>query len=310
MSSGGRFLRRALWILAALLSATPAFAADPLAICLDENVPLYSRHDKGGSSGFFVALSEAIAARLGRSLKIQWFETKLDADSSSTLEANALLSDRRCMLVGGYPLVESALGKPGTDTARLPDFAGATPVDRHRRVALGTLVLSRAYLYAPMTVVLGPTRHQAVKSLGDLDGLKLGIEASTLGDVVLMLYKNGRHIDHLMHVAPGRDELLPRLERGEFEATLVDLRRFDAYRVQHPDSKITPTGFFYRAGINMGYVGLASEMTLINQVNAVIDDMLAQNEMARLAAKIGLTYVPPHQPEISPELTLRDLRED
>jgi ABC-type amino acid transport substrate-binding protein len=192
----------------------------------------------------------------------------------------------------------------------MPDFEGATTADRRRRVELGTLVPSRAYLYAPITVVLGPGRHKPVDSLADLDGLKLGIEASTLGDAVLMLYKDGRYVDRLTHFIPGRDELLPRLERGEFDATLVDLRRFDAYRVEHPESKITPTGYYYSWGVNMGYVGLASDMALIERVNAVINDMLAKNEMAPLAAKVGLTYVSPHQPEISNELTLRDLRED
>ena len=52
------------------------------------------------------------------------------------------------------------------------------------------------------------------------DGLKLGIEASTMGDAVLMLYKDGRLVDRITHIRPGLDELLPRLEGGEFEATL------------------------------------------------------------------------------------------
>jgi len=295
--------------LAAIVTA-PARAAEVLSVCLDENIPLYSLHEKRESSGLSVLLSEAIAERLGRPLRIQWFETKLDPDDSRTLAANALLSDGRCTLVGNYPLTRGTLGKPGAPTARMPDFDGATAGDRRRRVELGTLVPSRAFLYAPLTIVLAPGRQKTVTELGDLDGLKLGIEASTFGDAVLMLYKNGRYVDRITHFIPGRDELLPRLEQGEFDATLVDLRRFDAYRVRHPESKITPTGYYYRAGINMGYVGLASDMALIDQVNRVIVDMQAKNEIASLAAKVGLTYVPPRQPEISDEITLRDLREE
>ena len=301
--------------LSAAIAATAVFphavrAADVLSICLDENIPLYSLHEKRESGGFFVLLSEAIAERLGRTLKIQWFETKLDPDDSRTLAANALLSDGRCALVGSYPLTRATLGKPGAPTARMPDFDGATAADRRRRVDLGTLVPSRAVLYAPLTVVLAPGKDKAVKGLDDLDGLKLGIEASTFGDAILMLYKNGRYVDRVTHFIPGRDELLPRLERGEFDATLVDLRRFDGYRVQHPDSKIAPTGYYYRAGLNMGYVGLASDMALIDRVNRVIAEMISRNEVAPLAAKVGLTYVPPRQPEITEEVTLRDLREE
>jgi hypothetical protein len=308
-------IRRRLAALTAAIAAAAAFphpvrSADVLSVCLDENIPLYSLHEKRESGGFFVLLSEAIAARLGRTLKIQWFETKLDPDDSRTLAANALLSDGRCALVGNYPLTRATLGKPGAPTARMPDFDGATAADRRRRVELGTLVPSRALLYAPLTVVLAPGKDKAVKGLDDLDGLKLGIEASTFGDAILMLYRNGRYVDRVTHFLPGRDELLPRLERGEFEATLVDLRRFDAYRAQHPDSKITLTGYYYRAGLNMGYVGLATDMALIDQVNALIADMMAKNEVAPLAARVGLTYVPPRQPEIGDEVTLRDLREE
>jgi hypothetical protein len=297
-------------IAAGVVLTTAARAAEVLSVCLDENIPLYSVHEKRESSGFSVLLSEAIAARLGRPLRIQWFETKLDPDDSRTLAANALLSDDRCSLVGNYPLTRGTLGKPGAPTARMPDFDGATAGDRRRRVELGTLVPSRAFLYAPLTVVLGPGQQKPVRGLDDLDGLRLGIEASTFGDAILMLYKSGRYVDRITHFIPGRSELLPRLEQGEFDATLVDLRRFDAYRVQHPGSKITPTGYYYRAGINMGYVGLASDMALIDQVNVVIADMLTKNEIAPLAAKVGLTYVPPRQPEISDEITLRDLREE
>lgn len=308
----GRRLSSAMIFPAALLIAppAPAMGAETITVCLDENIPLYSWHDKGQSSGFVVSLSQAIAERLGQKLKIQWFETKIDPDSSHTLLVNALLSDARCALVGSHPLMRGTLGKPGAPSARMPDFDGATSADRRRRVDLGTLVPSRAYLYAPITVVLGPGRHKPVNSLADLDGLKLGIEASTLGDAILMLYKNGRYVDRLTHFIPGRDELLPRLEQGEVDATLIDLRRFDAYRLMHPDSKITPTGYYYRWGVNMGYVGLSTDAALIERVNAIIEGMQASNEMAPLAVKAGLTYLPPRQPEISDELTLRDLREE
>ena len=86
---------------------------------------------------------------------MQWFESKLDEDTSTRIEANALLSDGRCDLLGGYPLVKDELGKPGLETARLPGFAGAGAADRRRRVTLGTLAATKPYHFAALTVVLG-----------------------------------------------------------------------------------------------------------------------------------------------------------
>ncbi|MGY4349949.1 ABC-type amino acid transport substrate-binding protein [Bradyrhizobium sp. GM7.3] len=161
-------------------------------------------HHKGKpGSGFDVLLAQAIADRLGRPLTIQWFESKLDEDSSPQLEANALLSDGRCSLVGGYALTTDSLVKPGMKTARLPDFAGATRDDRRRRVALGVLAPSQPYVYSPMTVVLGPkARGRNIGDIGDLAGLRLVIESGSLGDAILMTFDKGRLIDDITHLVP------------------------------------------------------------------------------------------------------------
>jgi len=97
----------AIAVGAALLianSAIPATAEQVLKVCLDEDLPPLSAHHRGApDSGFDVALAETIAKRFGRPLEIQWFESKLDEDSSPALEANALLSDGRCALVAAMP---------------------------------------------------------------------------------------------------------------------------------------------------------------------------------------------------------------
>jgi hypothetical protein len=116
--------------LAAIFSGlqTAAHAADDsLKVCLDEGRPPFSSHQRGKpATGFDVTLAQGIADRLGRPLKIQWFESKLDEESSPQLEANALLSDGRCSLVGGYALTRDSLVVPAVKTAKLPDFEGAT----------------------------------------------------------------------------------------------------------------------------------------------------------------------------------------
>jgi ABC-type amino acid transport substrate-binding protein len=292
------------------IAAIPAVAGgDVLRVCLDEDLPPLSVHHRGKpASGFDVALAQAIAEKLGRSLEIQWFESKLDEDSSPALETNALLSDRRCSLVGGYALTTDSLVVPGLKTAKLPDFEGATGPDHRRRVPLGVLTPSDPYVYSALTVVLGPKaadRH--ITAIGDLAGLRIGIESGTLADALLMTFDKGRLIDNVTHLVPTRDDLLGTLERGELDATLVDMRRLDAYRATHPDTKLTASGYFYPIGVNRGYVGLASDPALLAEVNKVLSALQADGTVARLAEAAGVSFLPPREPVILGDAMMKAL---
>jgi ABC-type amino acid transport substrate-binding protein len=299
-------VRGAFAVIRALLAATllagspqPAAAAEEaLRICLDEDLPPLSTHYRGKpDSGFDVALAQAIAKELGRPLVIQWFESKLDEDSSPALEANALLSDGRCALVGSYAFTRDSLVVPGVRTAKLPDFDGATIADRRRRVPLGVLSPSRPYIYSALTIVLGEkARDRHIAGIGDLAGLRIAIESGTLGDAILMNFGNGRLIDDITHLVPGRSDLLGSLDRGEYDATLLDVRRLDAYRSTHPANNLVATGYYYPVGANRGYVALASEPILLDSVNKVLSDLQAKGLLAELAHAAGLTYLPPREP--------------
>jgi ABC-type amino acid transport substrate-binding protein len=287
-------------VLLLTAASTTASADDPLKVCLDEDLPPLSVHHRGKpDSGFDVALAQAIADKLGRPLKIQWFESKLDEDSSPSLEANALLSDGRCVLVGAYALTKDSLVVPGVRTAKLPDFEGATRDDRRRRVPLGVLTPTQPYIYSPLTVVLGPKAGgRRIAGIGDLAGLRLAIESGTLGDAILMTFDKGRLIDDITHLVPGRDDLLGALDRGDFDATLLDLRRFDAYRLAHPDTKIAPSGYFDPIGANRGYVGLAGDSDLLAGVNKALSELQGAGTVAELGKAAGLTYLAPREPII------------
>ena len=301
-------VRLAISAAAIMLSGaaiTAARAADePLKICLDEALPPLSVHQRGKpDSGFDVALAQAVADRLGRPLSIQWFESKLDEDSSPALEANALLSDGRCSLVGSYALTRDSLVVPGVKTAKLPGFEGATRADRTRRVALGQLTPTQPYIYSPLTVVLGPKatetiRDRRIAGVGDLAGLHIGIESGTLADAILMTFGQGRLIDDITHLVPGRQDLLGSLEHGDVDATLLDLRRFDAYRASHPDTRLAASGYYYPIGANRGYVGLASDAGLLDAVNKALSGLQAEGALAKFAQAAGLTYLPPREPAI------------
>ncbi len=279
-----------------------------LRVCLNEDLPPYSvRHGEDGA-GFDYLIAQSLAKRLGQHLAVQWFESKLDEDSSTRIEANALLSDGRCDLLGGYPLVKDELGKPGLETARLPGFAGAGAADRRRRVTLGTLAATNPYHFAALTVVLGgKAAAKPITTLADLDGVNLGIEAGTFADAILMSFDHGRLISRITHLVPGRGKLLPKLEKGEYDATLIPLHRFDAYRIEHPDTGIKQSGYYFPIGFNMGFVGLATAAPLIEQVNAALDEMLKSDEPASFALAAHMTYLPPRQPYVLDGITMSDL---
>jgi ABC-type amino acid transport substrate-binding protein len=305
-------MKRWLAVAAVLLATAVAARADddPLKVCLDENLPPLSMHQRGKpDSGFDVALAQAVAGRLGRPLRIQWFESKLDESSSPALEANALLSDGRCALIGSYALTRDSLKVPGVKTAKLPDFEGATRDDRRRRVPVGVLAPSQPYVYSPLTVVLGDkARGRKISGVGDLAGLRIAIESGTLGDAILMTFENGRLIDHITHLVPGRHDLLGALNGGEFDATLLDLSRFDAYRAAHPDTRLAASGYYYPIGVNRGYVGLAGDPALIAAVNKALSDLQAAGTIADLAKTAGLTYLPPVEPAILGDELLKVLQ--
>ena len=293
---------------------TAAAADDVLKVCLDEDLPPLSAHRRGTpDSGFDVALAQAVAGRLGRPLQIQWFESKLDEDSSPALESNALLSDGRCSLVGSYALTKDSLVVPGVKTAKLPGFERSTGADRRRRVPLGALAPSQPYIYSPLTVVLGAKAIEKagdrnIAGVGDLAGLRIAIESGTLGDAILMTFDKGRLIDDITHLVPGRDDLLGAIDRGDFDATLLDSRRFDAYRAAHPETKIAGSGYFYPIGANRGYVGLASDPDLLAAVNKALSDLQAAGTIAELAQAAGLTYLPPREPAILGDVWLKILQ--
>ncbi len=291
--------------------APAARAADTLRICLEKSTPPYSFKEPGRMGGFDLAVSALLAKKLDRDLAIQWFETERDLDKDPTLEANALLSDGHCRLIGGYPLYADALGKPEAEKARLPDYDGAKPGDRRRWIALGVLAPTRAYHFAPLAVVLGGAAlGKKIEHLGDLAGVRLGIEQGTLGDSILMTYDDGRFADQVTHVVPGRGELLAELEKGTYDATLVELQRFDVYRGEHPDTKLRLSGYYHRFGFNMGFVGLATEADLIAAVDKAIAEMLAKNELPPLAAAAGMTFLPPRSPEIRRNIPLGELSKE
>ena len=60
----------------------------------------------------------------------------------------------------------------------------------------------------------------------------------------------------------------------------------------------------------MGFVGLASNKALIEQVDAVLADLLAHDAVEPLAASAGLTFIPPRSPDVQPDVSMAVLNGD
>ena len=305
-------MKRTLAALAIIagLHSVPAASETALKVCLNEDAPPLSAKRKGEARGFDVEVARAVAHRLGRELEIQWFESEVDDDSNPVTEANALLSDGRCDLVGGYALFATALGEPTAGKARLPDYDGARRSDRGRWIPLNTVAASRPYRLAPMAVLLGPrVSDRRVGSLSDLEGLKLGVEGGTLGGAILLSYQGGRLVDSVVHLGP-RQDLFETLESGEIDATLIELNLFDAYKAGHPETDIVSSGHYHSISYNIGFLGLARDDALLADVGSAIDQLLGDGEIARLATETGVTFLRPRQPDVLPAISQMQLKGD
>ena len=277
---------------------------------MQQNDPPLSMRAGPSPSGFDLALSGIIAQRLGRDLHIQWFVSRDDPDTSLAKDANALLSDGRCQLLAEYPLTNGTLAPPRAPSAKLPPFDGAKPDDRRRWVATRPLAATRPYRMDALTVVLSPHgADRRVKTLADLDGLKTGVQLATLSDAIAMRYGDGRLQDRVVHVPEARD-LFDKLQNNELDAALVDLRAFDAWRLRHGSGNLADSGYRHSIGFNMGFVGLATDQTLIRQVDAVLAELQAQDEIAPLALNAGLTFIPPRNPVVLPDVQPAALNSD
>ena len=89
-------------IALALLAAQAAQAAEPLTVCMAEDNPPLSYQVKGEDRGLDVRIAGAVADEVGRPLRIVFFESKYERETTLSQEVNALLSSGVCELASGY----------------------------------------------------------------------------------------------------------------------------------------------------------------------------------------------------------------
>lgn len=293
--------------IAALAGSARADGQPPLAVCMAEgNAPLSYRAGKE-PRGLDAALAQAVAARMRRPLKVVFFESEYERESTLAQEVNALLSSGVCQLASGYALFAADLGAPARASARTPDYDGGKPRRQRPFVQLGRLTASRAYYASAMSVITADPALR-VDRLSDLQGRRVGVVTGTVAGSALLLYGNGVLQKNLVTLSQGED-LLSALESGRFDATLAPLAKFDAYRLAHPGTRIARTPYFHPLRFNLGMVGLEGEPAL-EAANQTIESALASGDLSRWATSAGATWVPPGSPDVNPPFSMGSLSAD
>jgi ABC-type amino acid transport substrate-binding protein len=299
-----RALRR-IALGCALAAATGLAAAQALTVCMAEDNPPLSYRAQDQDRGLDVRVAQAVAEELGRPLKVVFFESKYEHESTLSHEVNALLSSGVCDMASGFALIASDLGPPSRPTARVPDYPGAKRPPQRPWVPLGTLVPSRPYHAMAMgLVVRDPARAGA--TLADPGDAKIGAVSGTLAGTVVQMYRNGKLRPQVVSLAQNQDAL-EQLEAGRIDATLVALDRLDAWRLAHPGSALRRAAYTHPLRINMGFVARSDAPLVIAAADRVIERALASGDLKRWSEENGSTWVEPAEPRVSVAIGLADL---
>ncbi len=286
---------RALWTYVRNRGHEPT----PLRVCVAKDDTPLSKLD--------LQLSRAIAQDMGRPLQIVFFESEYEADKSLAQEVNAMLSSEVCELASGFPLFASDLGPPSRASARTPDYDGAKPRRLRPFVPLKALAASKPY-YAMAMGVVTRDAATAVDSMADLQKVKVGAVSGTLAGSALMLYHNGVLQPSLVSLSQ-RENALEALAAGRFDATLVALSTYDAYRLAHPEARLFRTKYVHPLRINIGFVGLEDAPALA-AASGLVTRSITSGELAKWAEAAGVTWIAPQAPDINPPFSLFSLRAD
>lgn len=308
--------RRARALLAAVVAAigildvSPAVAQPgtlnrdaPLRVCVSEDAPPYSWRRGKIENGFDPEVARAVAIRLGRPLSLIWYESKYEKEIAHSTEVNALLSAPICDLLAGFTLYEPSL-EPEADVARTPDHDGAKPLRQRPWIKLQMLAASRAYHSSPMTIVVARQfAERTIRSMDDLVGMRVGTSAASLGGTLLARYRKGILLKDMVTLR-AIDNPLEHLDKGAFDATLVELHALDMYRLRNRNSTLQASAFRHPLNFNMGFVALERNRALLDEVDRAITTFLESGQIATLARESGVTYVPPIVPNVRPVFTL------
>ena len=290
--------------LAVAVACPAAQAADALTVCLNKDNAPFSLKKDGKEEGFDVAMAGAVAQELGRPLEIRWYQKERRSRGPVSVKTSVLVASGTCDLVGGFPLVQSSLERPANgEEASLPPVDGLPDDSRAKKYKGAPLLASRAYHFAGMTAVLGEKVSGSIASLDDLKPYRLAHRPASIGDLIMMAYKQGALVANTSHVNPDVDPL-DAVARGEADATITESHRFDLYRVQNPQSPLRASGMLIPVGFNIGFVSTESHAGLMADVNKAIDNLVKSGKAEAIARDLKLSWTAPQAPDVRTGLGL------
>jgi ABC-type amino acid transport substrate-binding protein len=298
--------------VAALLAAFACAAGaqtKPLTVCIaHDNQPLSYVRD-GKPKGLDVRVAQAIAAELGRELRIIPFETEFERESTLAREVNALLSSSVCEIASGFPLLREDLAVP-TGSARTPDFPGAKRRRERSFIALQPLSASRPYQGMALVVVLRREAARKVERLSDIKGLRIGNVAGTLSSGLLLMYRNGLLKPDLVSLPQRGESVFELMRANKLDVALVAAGLYDAWKLEHPESTFVLSDYRRPLGINLGFVAVTQGHDALRVANRVIERALEQGDLTKWAAEEGVSWMKPTQPDVSRAPSLVELAQD
>ena len=185
-------------------------ADDPLKICLDEDLPPLSAHHRGKpDSGFDVALAQAIAAtaRPAAQNPVVRKQARRGFEPGARSQCAAL---RRPLLAGRQLRPDHGLpGRARRQDRETAGFRGRHRADRPAppRCRSACSTPSQPYVYSPLTVRASDregARPPASPASATSPACASASKAERSADAILMTFDNGRLIDNITHLVPGR----------------------------------------------------------------------------------------------------------
>ncbi len=267
-----------------------------LTACLARNGGAMSGWRHSGGTGFDYVVLEALADHLELAFEVIWFEADQDEFADPVTEAYAMLSHPLCDIVAAHPDMPAAQGAPSQSRAALPRWTDMpATLDRPPTVDLRAIEATVPYRRVELGLVLAEDHAgEAVQALKDLSGVKVGVPQGTLGEAVLRRQAPKELMQTAVTLRPGPG-FLWEMEKGLFDATLVETGAFDFHKRQNPISKLHLTDYRHALGLNITFAVLQENDALRDAVNWALEALLAEDTFTRLAEVQQITYIPPRQ---------------
>lgn len=281
-----------------------------------DNAPL-SHWKEGQPQGLDLRIAQAVAASLGRELRLVPFETQYEKESSLAQEVNALLSAGVCDAASGFALLAADLGAPPRESARVPDHPGAPRKRERPFVKLGHLVPSQAYLGAALGAVMRTPVPDGVDHLRRLRSTPAGAQqpwriaaiSGSLAGTLVLGWNFGALRPQLVSLAQN-DNALQAVAEGRADVALVPLAQWDGWRLAHPQAPLAATPLRRPIGVNLGFVMLQQREDLRAAFNTTISAALQGGQLRRWAEDEGVSWVAPQAPDVAGGFSLPALLAD